>query len=64
MNAAVHSFGLCIGCTHARSIKSAKGSQFMLCKLSETDPRFAKYPPLPVLTCSGYTPKPMSDGKG
>jgi hypothetical protein len=58
MNAAVHSLGLCIGCIHARLIESAKGSQFMLCRLSETDPRFAKYPPLPVLTCSGYLRKP------
>ncbi len=27
---------------------------FFLCQLSSTDPRFPKYPPLPVLACPGY----------
>jgi hypothetical protein len=49
--------GLCEDCAHARRIASAKGSQFILCELSQSDPQFAKYPRLPVLTCSGYTPK-------
>jgi hypothetical protein len=48
--------GLCEDCVHARRIASAKGSQFVLCELSLSDSRFAKYPRLPVLTCSGYTP--------
>jgi len=26
----------------------------MLCELSKTDPRFPKYPRLPVLACPGY----------
>jgi len=26
----------------------------MLCSLSKTDPRFPKYPSLPVGSCSGY----------
>lgn len=47
--------GLCTDCLHARVIESAKGSTFSLCKLSESNPEFAKYPRLPVLTCSGYT---------
>jgi hypothetical protein len=50
--------GLCANCIHARIISSAKGSQFLLCQLSQTDPHFPKYPRLPVLRCSGYTPKP------
>ncbi len=58
MKPAGHSLGLCVTCVHARPIESAKGSQFLLCRLSETDPRFPKYPPLPVLTCSGHKPKP------
>ena len=49
--------GLCEDCTHARRIASAKGSQFVLCELSRSDTRFAKYPRLPVLTCSGYAPR-------
>jgi len=39
---------------HARRVESAKGSQFLLCQLSQSDPRFPKYPRLPVLNCSGY----------
>ena len=27
---------------------------FYRCGLSETDPRFRKYPPLPVVQCTGY----------
>jgi hypothetical protein len=46
--------GLCATCTHAQVITSAKGSVFHLCRLSQEDPRFARYPRLPVLTCSGY----------
>jgi hypothetical protein len=46
--------GLCADCVHARRIESARGSSFMLCELSFTDPRFTKYPRLPVLVCDGY----------
>ena len=49
--------GLCAGCTHARRIESVRGSVFILCQLSATDPRFPKYPRLPVLQCSGYSPR-------
>jgi hypothetical protein len=48
--------GLCASCTHAQTVASPKGSTFTLCRLSFTDPRFAKYPRLPVLVCSGYQP--------
>jgi hypothetical protein len=53
----VSAFGLCANCEHARVIQSAKGSSFLLCELSQTDARFPKYPRLPVLTCSGYSPE-------
>jgi hypothetical protein len=46
--------GLCARCQHARRIVSAKGSVFWLCRLSETSPRFRKYPPLPVVACEGH----------
>jgi hypothetical protein len=49
--------GLCATCLHARPIESSKGSQFLLCQLSQSDPAFPKYPRLPVLTCPGYSPK-------
>ena len=51
-------FGLCADCQHARRIESAKGSRFLLCRLSESDPGFPKYPRLPVLSCAGYKPNP------
>ena len=50
--------GLCSHCLHARRIESARGSVFILCNLSLTDPRFPKYPRLPVLSCDGYKKKP------
>jgi hypothetical protein len=51
------SAGLCANCSHARFITSDKASTFLQCQLSFTDPRFAKYPRLPVLMCSGYSRK-------
>jgi hypothetical protein len=37
-----------------RRVGSARGSTFYLCRLSETDESFSKYPQLPVLRCSGH----------
>lgn len=51
------SVGLCATCVHARQIKSDRGAVFWLCELSATDPRFSKYPRLPVLACAGYRKK-------
>jgi hypothetical protein len=49
--------GLCATCRHARSIRSAKGSEFWLCQRSTSEPaRFAKYPRLPMLRCAGAEP--------
>jgi hypothetical protein len=50
--------GLCADCLHARLIESSKGSQFLLCQLSQSDPSFPKYPRLPILACAGYSRKP------
>lgn len=46
--------GLCADCLHARSVKSDRGSTFILCELSARDPKFPKYPRIPVLSCEGY----------
>jgi hypothetical protein len=54
--------GLCESCQFARVITSDKGSSFWLCRKSESDPRFPRYPALPVLRCSGYTPAPGTAG--
>jgi hypothetical protein len=49
--------GLCSNCQHSRQIESDRGSIFFMCELSFEDSRFAKYPRLPVLACSGYRAK-------
>jgi hypothetical protein len=58
--------GLCAHCVHSQVIESSKGSVFLLCELSKTDPRFPKYPRLPVLSCRGYeaqdTGEPPAEG--
>jgi hypothetical protein len=46
--------GLCETCANVRIVETRKGSRFYLCTLSEVDPRFPKYPRLPVLLCAGY----------
>jgi len=51
--AAANDPGLCADCSHARRIASDRGMTFLQCQLSFTDPRFAKYPRLPVLICRG-----------
>lgn len=48
--------GLCESCANVRIVDTRRGSRFFLCQLSETDPRFPKYPRTPVLRCRGYTP--------
>jgi hypothetical protein len=53
--------GLCAVCQHVKVIKSAKGSTFVMCGLAKTDPRFMKYPPLPVLRCGGFMPPMVSE---
>jgi len=45
--------GLCATCEHLRLVAS-KRSVFVRCGLADTDPRFPKYPPLPVVACAGY----------
>jgi hypothetical protein len=37
-----------------RFIESRKGSAFVMCEYSKIDPRFAKYPRLPVMTCKAF----------
>jgi len=46
--------GLCASCRQAEIVTSSRGSTFYLCRLANSDPRFVKYPALPVLECSGY----------
>jgi hypothetical protein len=48
--------GLCAACAWARPVPNRRGSVFVLCALSAIDPRFEKYPRLPVVACPGYRP--------
>ncbi len=46
--------GLCARCRHARVQVSARGSRFWRCARADRDPRYRRYPPLPVTTCPGF----------
>jgi hypothetical protein len=45
--------GLCATCRHARVLETPR-SVFWRCLLAAEDPRFDKYPRLPVIECIGY----------
>ena len=49
--------GLCATCEHLRILASRR-SVFVRCGLADTDPRFPRYPALPVTACVGYLPIP------
>ena len=55
------SVGLCADCVNVKVMRSDRASVFYLCQLSFTDPRFPKYPPLPVLSCNGYVQESPPD---
>lgn len=49
--------GLCAGCRHLQLLASRR-SVFARCGRAAEDPRFPRYPPLPVRTCAGYEAAP------
>ena len=49
--------GLCAGCRHARRLESGRGSVFWRCAEHDRDPRWSKYPRLPVLRCERFAPE-------
>lgn len=53
--------GLCPECAHVRLVPG-RASVFYLCERSLTDPRFPRYPAIPVVDCSGYTPRREQSG--
>ena len=53
--------GLCERCAHVQIVSSSKGSRFYLCRMSAIDPRFPRYPAIPVLQCDGFAPAPSGD---
>ena len=52
--------GLCETCAWVRIVTNRRGSVFYRClraDMDPPDPRFVRYPPLPVLQCPGYEPR-------
>lgn len=54
---AVDRRGLCVRCAHVRLVEGRGASVFYLCERSFEDPRFPRYPAIPVLACSGFEPR-------
>ena len=52
-------YGLCADCEFARRIQTTRGSEFLMCERSQTDPDYPRYPRLPVLRCPGYRAAPL-----
>ncbi|MBI5092804.1 MAG: hypothetical protein HZB26_10225 [Candidatus Hydrogenedentes bacterium] len=47
--------GLCARCAHARQIHHPHGgAAYWRCGVSDADPKYPKYPRLPVVTCAGF----------
>jgi hypothetical protein len=46
--------GLCGRCRHARVTRGRGPQRFWRCGRSDSDPRFARYPGLPVSRCAGF----------
>jgi hypothetical protein len=53
---------LCETCAWMREVVTPKGSRFLLCQLSQTDPDYPKYPPQPVVGCDGYGKEEPTQG--
>ncbi|NNL84189.1 MAG: hypothetical protein HKP27_00965 [Myxococcales bacterium] len=51
--------GLCADCRHARITRNRRGSAFFRCGLADSDPRFRRYPQLPVRECAGHENGPQ-----
>jgi hypothetical protein len=53
---------LCETCAWMREVVTPRESRFLLCRLSQTDPAYPKYPPQPVVRCDGYRQKEQTGG--
>jgi hypothetical protein len=49
--------GLCGSCRHALVRPTRRGTVYLRCGRAATDPRYPKYPPLPVRRCDGHDAK-------
>ena len=46
--------GLCDSCLHQKLVRTGRGSEFSMCLRSKDDPRYDKYPRVPVGACPGH----------
>ena len=53
-----HPAGLCDSCVHQKLVRTGRGSEFSMCLRSKEDPRYDKYPRVPVAACPGHEPRP------
>lgn len=53
--------GRCATCAHCQVIDAAR-SRFYLCRRAFDDPRYRRYPVLPVRECAGYVPAGTAGG--
>ena len=47
--------GLCADCVRV-ALQTGPHALYVRCLLASTDPRFPRYPRLPVISCPGYAP--------
>lgn len=50
--------GLCASCAYAIRQEGTRGASFWRCLRAEDDPRYRRYPPLPVRECPGHEAGP------
>lgn len=53
--------GLCADCQWVRIVRNKRESVFYRCLRADTDPRFVRYPPLPMLACPGFDRRAAHD---
>ena len=46
--------GLCAGCRHAKRLATKTGAPIFQCARAANEPRYAKFPRLPVSSCVGF----------
>jgi hypothetical protein len=44
-----------------REVVTPRGSRFLLCQASQSNPAYPKYPPQPVIQCAGYQKKEKTE---
>jgi hypothetical protein len=52
--------GLCAACAWVRTTTARSGATYYRCARAEQDPRFPRYPALPVRRCPGYAAAPTA----